>query len=50
MNGVTVLFFKKARKVRIVRPAGEKQLTHFTLLVEKISICTTGVSIESLDA
>ena len=37
-----------ARKVRPVRPAGKKQLTHFTLLVEKISICTTGVSKESL--
>ena len=37
-----------ARKVRAVRPAGEKQPTHFTLLVEKISICTTGVSKECL--
>ena len=34
--------------MRTVRPAGEKQPTHFTLLVEKISICTTGVSKESL--
>ena len=41
-------FHHTARKVRTVRPAGEKQPTHFTLLVEKISICTTGVSKESL--
>ena len=34
--------------MRTVRPAGEKQPTHFTLLVEKISICTTGESKESL--
>ena len=37
-----------ARKVCTVRPVIEKQPTHFTLLVEKISICTTGVSKESL--
>ena len=42
------IFLYKARKVRTVRPAGEKQPTHFTLLVEKVSICTTGVSKESL--
>ena len=36
------------RKLRSVRPAGEKQPTHFTLRMEKISICTTGVSKESL--
>ena len=41
-------FHHTARKVRTVRPAGEKQPTHFTLLVEKISICTTGVSKECL--
>ena len=41
-------FHHTAREVRTVRPAGEKQPTHFTLLVEKISICTTGVSKESL--
>ena len=41
-------FHHTARKVRTVRPAGEKQPTHFTLLGEKISICTTGVSKESL--
>ena len=39
-----------ARKVRTVHSAGEKQPTHFTLLVEKISICTTGISKESLGA
>ena len=43
-----IFFHHTARKVRTVRPAGEKQPTHFTLLVEKISICTTGVSKESL--
>ena len=37
-----------ARKVRTVRRAGEEQPTHFTFLVEKISICTTGVSKESV--
>ena len=47
--GTLNLTFKKyflhtACKVRTVRTAGEKQPTHFTLLVEKISICTTGVS------
>ena len=42
------IFHHAARKVRTVRPAGEKQPTHFTLLAEKISICTTGVSKESL--
>ena len=41
-------FLHTARKVCTVRPAGVKQPTHFTLLVEKISICTTGVSKESL--
>ena len=40
-------YLHMARKVRTVRPAGEKQPTHFTLLVEKISICTTRVSKES---
>ena len=34
--------------MRTVRPAGEKQHTHFTLIVEKICICTTRVSKESL--
>ena len=42
-----IFFHHTAPKVRTVRPAGEKQPTHFTLLVEKISICTTGVSKES---
>ena len=32
--------------MRTVRPAGEKQPTRFMLFVEKISICTTGVSKE----
>ena len=32
-----------ARKVRTVVPAGGKKPTHFTLLVEKISIRTMGV-------
>ena len=41
-------FHHTTRKVRTVRPAGEKQPTYFTLLVEKISICITGVSKESL--
>ena len=41
-------FHHTARKVRTVRSAGEKQPMHFTLLVEKISICTTGVSKEFL--
>ena len=40
-------FLHTAHKVRTVRPAGEKQPTHFRLLVEKISTCTTGVSKES---
>ena len=39
------IFLHTARKVR---PAGEEQPTHFTLLVEKMSICTTGVSKEFL--
>ena len=43
-----IIFLHTARKVRTVRPSGEKQPTHFTLLVKKISICTTGVSKESL--
>ena len=30
-------FHHMAHKVRTVRPAGEKQPAHFTLLVEKIS-------------
>ena len=41
------IFLHTARKLCAVRPAGEKQSTHFTLLVKKISICTTGVSKES---
>ena len=43
-----ILFLHTARKLRAVRPAGEKPPSHFTLLVEKISICTTGVSKQSL--
>ena len=43
-----MFFLHTAHKMRTVRPAGEKQPTHFTLLVEKISICTTGVSKESV--
>ena len=39
------MFLHTMHKVRTVRPAGEKQPTHFTLLVEKISIYTTGVRI-----
>ena len=46
----TIFFLHTARKVRTVRPADEKQPTHFTLLMEKISICTTGVSKESLSS
>ena len=34
------IFLHTARKVRTVRPASEKQPTHFTLRVEKISIYT----------
>ena len=41
-----MIFLHTAFKLRTVRPAGDKQPTHFTLLVEKISICTTGVSKE----
>ena len=37
-----------ARKVCTVRPAGEKQPMHFMLLVEKISICTTGVKVKNV--
>ena len=39
--GRNILFLHTAHKVRTVRPAGEKQPTHFTLLVEEISIYTT---------
>ena len=52
MSGYMLLdymyFLHMARKVNTVGPAGEKQLSHFTLLVEKISICSTGVSKECL--
>ena len=46
--GLRIIFHHTAHKVRTVCPAGEKHPRHFTLLVEKISICTTGESEESL--